>query len=339
MAKAFKPTFQQLALLDWLNERKGCRFVIRISNIGGSGGFDLYETAGRNEETGKLKIKGYSGFASDPESEAITQRLGGSRGNIELTPLTQAGILVTRTSLYDAGNGQNFNSFVSQFDVPVEQWHYNSAYFMMSKKVGEPWWEETGRPLFEQMKAKRIAERDKANRLVLVGRIAPIPPQWPASLIKQLPAGLKFPIPERSGLRPQAYATVVRETEKRLYLEDVHYVREIPQYGHHDASVISGSRANGAFVEREHVIVDNADMAIIKKLTDLDAEYQDDVTRIAVDFAERMLPIMKEMDQRFFQKDNEREMVIGEAIQNFKNENSAGAETNAGTKPSSPKAR
>jgi hypothetical protein len=165
------------------------------------------------------------------------------------------------------------------------------------------------------MKAKRADDRAKAGRLVLVGRISPIEPQFPAALIKKLPQGLRFPIPDRKGLRPQAYATVVKETGKRLYLEDIHYVREMETYGSKDPHVIQGYKEK--YVEREHVIIDYATPEIVRKLTALDLEYQEDVTRIAVDFAEKMLPIMQEMDQRFFQKDNERELVFKEAIEEF----------------------
>ncbi len=313
MPKPFKPTFPQLALLEWLYERKGSRFVV-TSNMGSrAGDFDMYETDGRNEENGKLRLKKYGSFASDADSEALTRRLGGSRPKVELSPLVQERILKSGNSLYNSAGTLDYQKFASQFDR--DYFHYSSSVYLLTNEIGPAYWEETGRALFEQMKAKRAEERAKAERLVLVGRISPIEPQWPASLLKKLPQGLRFPIPDRRGLRPQAYATVVKETGKRLYLEDIHYVREMEAYGSKDPHVIQGYKEK--FVEREHVIIDNATPEIIRKLTALDTEYQEDVTRIAVDFAEKMLPIMQEMDQRFFQKDNERELVFKEAIEEF----------------------
>jgi hypothetical protein len=314
MPKPFKPTFPQLALLDWLYERKGSRFVV-TSNMGSrSGDFDMYETDGRNEETGKLRLKKYTGFGSEPESVELTRRLGGSRMKVDLSPLSQERILKSGNSIYGRAGTVNFEKFAEQFDE--DYFHYSSSVYLLTKEIGYSYWEETGKALFEQMKTKRAADRAKAERLVLVGRISPIEPEFPAALIKKLPQGLRFPIPDRKGLRPQAYATVVKETDKRLYLEDIQYVRDMPEYGSKDPRVIQGYKDK--FVEREHVIIDNATPEIIRKLTAIDAEYQEDVTRIAVDFAEKMLPLMQEMDQRFFQKDNEREMVFKEAVEDFK---------------------
>jgi hypothetical protein len=313
MTKTFKPTFPQLALLDWLYERKGCRFVI-TSNMGSSSGdFDMFETDGRNEESNKLRLKKYASFSSDADSEELTRRLGGSRAKVDLSPLLQARILKSGNSIYGQAGTVNFEKFNEQFDG--DYFHYSSSVYLLTKETGYGYWEETGKALFERMKAKRAEDRAKAERLVLVGRISPIEPQFPAALIKKLPPGLRFPIPDRKGLRPQAYATVVKETGKRLYLEDIHYVREMEAYGRKDPHVIQGYKEK--FVEREHVIIDNATPEIIRKLTAIDAEYQEDVTRIAVDFAEKMLPIMQEMNLRFFQKDNEREMVFKEAVQEF----------------------
>ena len=315
VSKPFKPTFPQLALLDWLFERKGCRFVVTSNMASRPGDFDMCETDGRNEENGKLRIKRYGSFSGGEDSEALTVRLGGSRARVDLSTLYRQQMLNTGNSMLAGSGGLNFEKFVGQLDVDENYFHYNSSIYLLKTKVADPYWETTGKALFEEMKAKRASERAKAERVVLVGRISPIEPQWPAWLIKKLPKGLRFPIPERQGLRPQAYATVVKETGKRLYLEDIHYVRELPGYGSRDSSVIQGYREK--FVEREHVIVDNATPEIIRKLTSLDTEYQEDVTRIAVDFAERMLPIMQEMDSRFFQKDNERELVFKETIDDF----------------------
>ena len=315
MTKPFKPTFPQLALLDWLYERKGNRFIV-TSNMGSRpGDFDMCETDGRNEENGKFRLLRHGAFGSNAASEDLTRRLGGSRSKVDLWPLASEKILKSGNSLYGSGGTLDYGKFVGQFDINENFFHYNSSIYILNKDVGYEYWENIGRDLFEQMKAKRASDRAKAERIVLVGRISPIEPEWPASLIKKLPQGLRFPIPERKGLRPQAYATVVKETGKRLYLEDIHYVRELPAYGSRDSSVIQGYKEK--FVDREHVIVDNATPEIIRKLTAIDVEYQEDVTRIAVDFAERMLPIMQEMDNRFFQKDNEREMVFKEAIEEF----------------------
>jgi hypothetical protein len=331
MTKPFKPTFPQLALLDWLYERKGSRFVV-TSNMGSRpGDFDMYETDGRNEETGKLRLKRYASFSSDADTTELTRRLGGSRAKVDLSPLVQERILKSGNSIYGRAGTLNYEKFAEQFDE--DYFHYSSSVYLLTKETGYGYWEETGRALFEQMKAKRAEDRAKAERLVLVGRISPIEPQFPAALIKKLPKGLRFPIPERRGVRPQAYATVVKETGKRLYLEDIHYVREMEEYGSKDPRVIQGYKEK--FVEREHVIIDNATPEIIRKLTAIDAEYQEDVTRIAVDFAEKMLPIMQEMDQRFFQKDNERELVFGEAVEEFK----AGGKPKAEAKPAPGKRR
>lgn len=314
MPKPFKPTFPQLALLDWLLERKGSRFVV-TSNLGGhAGDFDMYETDGRDEESNKLRLKQHSSFGGDADSRELTRRLGGSRKKVELSPLVQERILKSGNSLYASAGTVDYQKFASQFDR--DYFHYSSSVYLLTNEIGPAYWENTGRALFEQMKAKRADERAKAGRLVLVGRISPIEPQWPAALIKKLPQGLRFPIPDRRGLRPQAYATVVKETGKRLYLEDIHYVREMEAYDSKDPHVIQGYKDK--YVEREHVIIDYATPEIVRKLTALDVEYQEDVTRIAVDFAEKMLPIMQEMNQRFFQKDNERELVFKEAIDEFK---------------------
>ena len=177
------------------------------------------------------------------------------------------------------------------------------------------WWEETGRDLLEKARAKAARDRAAAHRIVVVGRIMPIKAELPPSLVKKIPDGFQLPIPNRKGLRPQAYGTVVKETDKRVYLEDVMQMMPLSPYD--CSSVLQGQRGLGTFVDREHVILDNASVGVAEKLYALDMEYQEDVNRIATDFAERMLPIVQEMASRMAQKDSERDEVIKQTIDDF----------------------
>lgn len=311
MAKSFRPTFAQLALVDWLYERKGCRFVGRNAQSTGTD-FDLYETGRRNPDTGRLSLTRFNGWSPDEESEALTQRLGGSRGKIDLSGLLQQKILKSGNNLFAKAGDLNVEAFIKQLDVNENFFHYNTSLYLLHKETGYAYWEETGRDLFEKMKAKRAEDRAKVQRLVLVGKIAPITPDLPASLIKKLPEGMHFPIPDRRGLRPQAWATVVRETDKRLFLEDITPVRK---RGPHEGSVIQGHSEK--HVDREHVIIDGATPEMIDRICALDAEFEEDVSRIATEIAERMLPIMQDMASRFRQKDAERDEMMREMIEQF----------------------
>lgn len=304
--RKFKPTYPQLALFDWLMERDRRRFFSHHSGIAATHEVWLYETDGV-DENGKKKLvrllPNSEGMEGRAKAAALIERLGG-RATIQTWQLLQQGHIA---GLSMNSNSEAFEAFSSQFNKAM--WHWSEHLYVVTDK-GRAWWKETGRELFEAEKSKRDKERAAVERVVLLGRVERVRPEVPREIATRVPEGMSLPLPSRSVLRPQATAVVVKETTTRLYLRDVSWLRPVD----YSSRVVEG-REPSEYVAREHVILDGAEPETVERLMKIDAEYVEDVNRIAEQAVNSILPALLSLDSRLKQKDAEREDMMKEAIE------------------------
>lgn len=304
--KKFKPTFPQLALLDWLFERDRCRFFTYTARLDSTSEIGLYETSGVDEGGKKKLVRVFPTGAGKGDVELL-ERLGG-RSTIQTHTLYQQKFLTQLGAT--GGRRESFDKFMSQFSN--ENWHWAEIIYVPTD-AARTYWQETGRGLFLAAAEKRKGVRAAVDRLVIVGARAKIHPRIPRELAERVPAGMTLPIPVRTAVRPQALARVVKETETRLYLSEVKPLRE---RAISEAYAVEGFDPN-LYVARENVILDHADARIARRLAQIDAEHVEDLNRIAEQAVEAILPALISLESKFLQKDAERADMLREAIADF----------------------
>lgn len=298
----FKPTYPQLALMDWVLEKGHRRFFTHTSGLHTGNQTWLYE-AGPEDAEGKRKmVRVYPSHRND--DVAMLERLGG-RDTIQTHQLYQQGFLIQISPTMNAGK---MEKFLSQFSA--REWHWMEQVYLVTA-AGRTWWEDEGRELHRKAAAERRAEREAALRTVVVGGMAKVQPEISRELRAKIPDGIPLPIPSRKALRPQATATVVKETETRLYVTDVKSIRKRP-IG--EREVVEGREPN-LYVARENVIVDHATPDVARRMAEIDAEYEEDLNRIAEQTVEALLPALQDLASRMAQKDAEREDMMRELLE------------------------
>lgn len=298
----FKPTFPQLALMDWVLEKGHKRFFTHSSSLNSGNQTWLYE-AGPEGEDGKRKLfRAYPGQSRENDV-ALLERLGG-RDSISTHQLYQQGYVM---HISPAMQHEKFNKFISQFSE--RGWHWAEQVYLVTS-AGRAWWEEEGRDLHAKAVAERAAARAETLRLVVIGRESRIQPELSRDLRARVPEGIPLPIPSRKAMRPQATAIVTKETETRFYVEDVKPLRS---RSISERSVVEGREPN-EYVSRENVLVDHATPEIARRLAEIDAEYVEDVNRIAEQTIEALLPSLQDLASRLAQKDAEREDMVRELL-------------------------
>jgi len=304
--------FSQLALMDWLMEKPGRRFFVRLTGINLSASTHLYE----REETpeGKWKKRRVYPRENSVENAALLDRLGG-RENIRIDGLVKEGFLnaYSATSL-SRSDAERTKKFLSQFENLTLQW-YETIY--VPTKVLAQYWAETGRDIFSKLEERRLKEREAVSRLVVLGVEERIHPSIGAELAARLPKGINPPIPARRAKRPRAVARVVKESTERLYITDVVALPEGTSY-YSLPSFIHG-RSPNQYVSKDAVLVDYASMETARKLVEIDAEYEDELNSIANKEVGEMLPFLQRLADRLLQKDAEREDMIREVLDGERN--------------------
>lgn len=304
MAKAANPkfTFPQLALLDWLTENDKRRLFTRDAGISYTS-VHYFETDGVDSDGRRRLTRVYPSDEGRDRDVDFQRRLGG-RENIDVTSLCKAKFL----SSYNCNRTDRevWKKFSAQFAM---EFHWNDNVYLLTD-AGRKYWADEGKALFEKMKAKREADAEAVDRLVVVGQVSRFSPVIPADLLKNVPKGMSLPLPSREALRPEAVCRVVKETDLRLYVTDV---TKLVPVGY-QSQVVTGREPN-LFVDKRHVILDNADMDTARRLAEIDAEHVEDVNRIAAQAMEEILPVLLNLDARLKQKDAEREDAMHEAIQ------------------------
>lgn len=301
--KKFKPTFPQLALLDWLFEKDRLRFFTHTSHMESATRTWLYEVAGQDEDGKKKLSRVYPSHHSDGSDVRILERLGG-RDSIQTHTLYQQKFI---RQLTPTGDRERFEKFMEQF--ADRRWHWAEHIYLVTDTARE-WWKAEGKALYQAAAAEREAERSATARMVVLGAMAAVRPEISSELRSRLPEGIPLPIPARRAVRPQSTAIVVRETETRLYVSDVTPLRTGI---YTERNVIEGRPPN-EYVAKEHVMADHASPQMARRILEIDADYAEDLNRIAEQAVEAMLPALLELSSRLAQKDAERAFFMQEAI-------------------------
>jgi len=311
--------YHLLALLGWLSENPNARL---LSSYGA--GLDqnyptLYELSPKRED-GKRSIAqvfpARDSRASD-ESVELVKRLGGRVSN-DYHKLLQQGFLLSMSSMYE--NTKAFEKFVSTLE-PRHEFHWSQKMFLLTKK-GFEYWNEAGKAHYEKLHAKRLAAREEADRLILIGVDGVVRPILPERLEKMVNgAGLRLPDISRKVVRPYAIARVTKETATRFYVEDVDLLQgdAYALSGGHSGSPIEG-RAPNQYVEKKHVMLDNATKAGAARVVSTDVEYADDLRGIMLASLQQIIPLLSEMNLRLAQKGSERDDMMGELLQSLREE-------------------
>lgn len=296
MSKKTKYTFPQLALMNWLLSSDKFRFFAYSSGLDSSN-MELYELE-KQENTSKHKV-----IRIDIDVE-MTKFLGG-RPFVDMQKPLDNGLVHTFNHLYRPNVYAEFLSKVES------NFHFSSRIFLPTKSMKE-YWQSVGYDDYLKLLEQRKIERESVSRYVIVGKLVTFKPSISQELLDQFPKSMQIPAPKNQGIRPQYFAHVVKETAKRLYLEDVKPLRTIT---YPETPVIQGYKPN-LFVDYDDVIFDNATEELANKLVLIDNEHQEDVNRITNQVISSILPELINLEARLKQKSAEREDAIREAMEN-----------------------
>jgi len=309
--------YHLLALMGWLCESPNARILSSY----GAGLNDAYPTLyelSPKREDGKRSITqvfpARDSRVSD-ESVEMVKRLGGKVSN-DYHKLLQQGFLMSMSAMYE--NTKAFEKFVSDLE-PRCEFHWSQKMFFLTKK-GFEYWKETGKAQYEKLHARKLAAREEADRLILIGINGVVRPILPERLEKMVNgAGLRLPDISRKIVRPYAIARVTKETATRFYVENVELLQgdAYALSGNYSGSPIEG-RAPNQYVEKKYVMLDNATKAGAAKVVSTDVEYVDDLRGIMLASLQQIIPLLSEMNLRLAQKGSERDDMMGELLQSLR---------------------
>lgn len=315
MAKP-KLGYPAIALLDWLCELGPNRRLFSSGGAMSPRGLYLYE-ASTPDAGGKQRLSRiwptFGPVDDHPQAQALLDRLGG-RDSIDYHGLFQAGYLKVFNALGHAGSDRSkskrdFEHFVARFEHAGFHWSDN---VLIVTPAGHTFWNETGRELASAMRADREAKRAAVARTVLIGRTVTIRPTLPADLAKKIPRDLALPLPARRVQVPYATATVVRETDTRLYVREVRHLPQIGEGGWR-GHVIGGNSPN-QYVAPSAILVDGCDAGVVERLQAIAREFQESVDAIGERIVAEMLPGLLDLHSRILQKDAERADAVNDAL-------------------------
>jgi hypothetical protein len=301
-----KLKFEQLALIDWLAEEGTDRFV--------AGDRGLYE----NQDLRFYEVHGDGGVRRAARIEAgddLLERVGGTF-RVDVTLLGRLDVLAVFDSTAKPapdGTPNRFNRFVALAGADPAEFSRS----MVIGRVGaqsRDWWSRQGREEFETRKSKRAAERSAVERTIIIGASCTVTPIMDPEIARQLPPGFHNPARPLKAVRPTWSATVVKETDTRVYVTNVRRIRPAAGYEDRESHPIGG-RVPNQFVERDSIMVDSATPALVARIAEIDAEHVDG---FQVAFNSEMalaLPFLLSMHARHLQNDAMRDDLIREAIE------------------------
>ncbi|WP_327210004.1 hypothetical protein [Rhizobium leguminosarum] len=302
MTAISKLSLQDLAFLSWLLESPEKRFALFYK---AGGGLKLFERVVRREEDGLWTVARISSKTPKREDAPTLERFGGKL-NLSEYPLRNAGLLVT----YDAGKlmgdeKQRYREYLSDIWI-TGSWSDNAVLARPSPTAAE-WWETTGRArydkLFARFQEKKAALATK-ERIAVFGlraryRVGAYEGVHAKTTGRgSLAAGVVAEIaPKWTGVRPAFSATVVRETETRLYVRDAQRISDLG---------LSPETTRGAvpeyWVSKEYLILDHATEADVEKLRAFDEDVLTDFAAMRDKLVDTMVPALVEALDRSDQK-------------------------------------
>lgn len=323
-----KFTYAQLALCGWLFEENapGLRFLTRWHGSWNSSkqDFDFHEIVDKDEKTGLWKDRVVSNSpgrdATVEETQAhldFIRRMGGSLA-IDYQNLLNAGIVTSRT-IFSGG------AAVEEFSKKFEKFGLGHNHSLVRRTTsGRQWWLDEGKALYEAEHKKREAKRKNSERTIVIGAWMTITATLPEHLTKNLPQGMKLPIPTRKVFRPFATATVQSQTDKRIGVTEIQMFEDWDKHRYsswHGRDIkwpIQGREPN-LFISPENLMVDYADSYIGSKLHNLHSDEELDFSARATDHMSKIVPLLLSMHMVLDQQKAGLEDMTREMIENFAN--------------------
>lgn len=313
--KSTKFTLANLTMLEWLCERPKNR-LYTTHNVSQSGSVTYLYEFGDLAEGGKRSItrvypSNNSGEKARKEDLAYERLFGGKVGK-NYHKLEQSDLVRSISSLYHGRD--EVERFVATLDRERKPFHYSELLHFVTD-AGIAYWENEGRAELERLRGNVAEQRASADRLVLIGSRTKITPSLPKHIQDAVRFGLNLPHLERVVIRPYAMARVVKETETRLYVEDVEILKK-DLNSSYDGSVygiIEGQEPN-QYVAKERVMMDHITRGLAAKAVEIHEEYVRDIHRIMLENIECIMPFLVESDSRLKQMSAAHEDIMRDLL-------------------------
>lgn len=289
----FKLTFAQLALMEWLMENPTLRFFVRSAYS-----TTLYEIQ-RGEGEGNDSYT-YVNLESDKE---LLARFGG-RAKFDDHGLWKAGLV---QSLHMLTNRPALDRFVARFSR--NPFHYNDS-IVRPKQSMVDYWNAHGKEQLRLLREKRASDLAAVERWVVIGCTHPIEANIPPDVASMLPSSFHFPFSLGRILKPYALARVVKETETRVYVDDVKPYTDA-RYRHNP---VSGS-ASGAYVERSSIMLDPATPAAMDELVGIFNDHVESVNERVASTLRDIAPALQLLQNKLLQGSAMYDDLIREALE------------------------
>ena len=171
----------------------------------------------------------------------------------------------------------------------------------MTRK-GYEFWETTARAIHEEKVARKQKNEEAVSRLILI--------RAPVTIVPRLPHG--YSMPAEIVVVATHVARVIKETEGRLYVEDI---KQVPHPGNLDwaAHPIKG-RAPSIYVEKKSVMAEHISAALVESINSLDKEYVTEIREAQQRYADAVEEQARQLSERLLQKRAEREDTMMEAL-------------------------
>lgn len=300
----FKFGLGPLALLEWVTEKgPGVRFFTRSDNS-----IYLYERT--VDEEGQAKVirpwPPSGDWTKNPEARALSARFA-DNVNVDTYPFARKGLFDHYNALGHTGLDRKterarYDAFCRDVIGRPDAFHASQT-VCVPTALAFSFMAETGTRQLAELRAKREAARAAVERTIVIARTCVLRPNLPEDVQRILPEGATLPLPTRTFRRAYATATVIGETENRLYLADIVL---LPVIGD------SSSRADPIFgneprryIEKSAVLLDHTSVATAAALGELDRTYADDFQRLCDESARKTISIVTEMHSKMLQKDAE----------------------------------
>lgn len=307
-----KPQLHELAILNWLCTHDGpgkVRFILNSEF-----GLDFYETVDKTDDGYIVRKVLESRHPREPEEKELVRSLHLPSGTPSCQSLISNRYIVSYNQFV---GGQSLTNFFSKLVNLDESVAYRTNLHRLTKS-GVEYWESEGRDLFRKLEKKKNEEIAEVSRYVLVGQS--IKKEFTIDKSK-VPHGvnLTLPVYTRVFTDPAFFARVIKETDTRLYIDDVEDVRrKTAAFGEgfkpvNYKSYISGSGTR-TYVSKEDVIKDPATKADVRRIKEINDEYADDFERIANEALAQIEEVIDTMNSRILQKQAEQDDVMREIL-------------------------
>lgn len=303
-----KLKYPRLAFIDWLAESPAKRFAILwASHRGQDNGPTFYEL---NDAGGYTSFNHWSSGSTE-----LAERFGGTI-NIDLEPLKKAQLINCLQSNAKSADGgpNNFVKFIMQAGMDYNESRFFLSTVYRANRQTLEWWNRQGKDVFLALKEKRNEERASVERTVLIGVPCIVSPFAikPANLPDNMPKMFR----NLTITRPTYTATVVKETDTRLYITDLERVREKTSSSDSEEryGIVQG-RSPNLYVEKTNIMVDYTDEATVSALTALDAdEVEAYRSVVASTWSDISGPILN-MEARLIQAEAARDDMVREILE------------------------